>query len=262
MKRELCRAFCDEIRVAEVPVGLAVSTAFRRADGDAVGFYVVRDVARPGFARLEDDGTTIPYLEACGIDFETQTRANALAEILIEHGAELDTEEAVIHTQSMREDDLPRIAMHFVALLLRMNDFLLLRQEHVESAFKEDAARRIKDAVGTRATVQEGEPVGPRLKEVSPDLVLKASGRDPVAVFLANSSQRVNDAIFLQMAASYEAGQAVSVIALLERESSVSQALRQRAANRLTTVPVFTGDEDAAIKRIHREVFGSEGLMH
>lgn len=262
MKTELCRAFCDEISVKEVPIGLAISTAFRRSDGDAVGFYVVRDKSRAGFARLEDDGTTVPYLEASGVDFETQTRAVAFQELLVEYDAEFDDDEAVIRTRTMRENDLPRAAMRFVALLLRLSDFLLLRQEHVESAFKEDAAKRIKEAVGDKARIEENEPVSARLKEVTPDLVLRAGSRNPVAVFLANSAQRVNDAIFLQMAALYEAKQPVSVIALLERETSISRELRQRAANRLTTLPVYTGDEEAAIQRIEREVVGTDNTIH
>jgi hypothetical protein len=262
MRKELCRAFCDEISVRDVPVGLAISTAFHRMDGDAVGFYVVNDRARTGFAHLEDDGTTIPYLEASGVDFETQTRQVAFQELLGEYGAEFDDDDAVIRTPAIKEADLPRAAMRFVALLLRLSDFLLIRQEHVESAFKEDAAKRIKDAVGNRAVIEEGEPVNSRLKEVTPDLVLHASGRDPVAVFLANSPQRMNDAIFLQMAALYEARQSISVIALLERETSVSRDLRQRAANRLATVPVYSGDEEAAIQRIEREVVGTDKAIH
>jgi hypothetical protein len=83
MKEELCRAFCNEITVRNVPVGLAISTAFRRSDGDAIGFYVVCNPMMSGLAHLEDDGQTRPYLEAAGVDFETHTRAKAFATILI-----------------------------------------------------------------------------------------------------------------------------------------------------------------------------------
>jgi hypothetical protein len=41
----------------------------------------------------------------------------------------------------MREAELPRAALRFTALLLRLYDFLLLTQEHVESTFKEDAKK-------------------------------------------------------------------------------------------------------------------------
>jgi uncharacterized protein DUF1828 len=260
MKDELCRAFCNELSVREVPAGLVVSTPFRRADGDAIAFYVVRGGALPGMFRLEDDGQTIPYLEACGVDFETQTRAKAFGELLIEYGAEYDEREAIIHTPLMRETEIPRAAIRFAALLLRLSDFILLTQEHVESTFKEDAVRRIRERLGDRASVVESEPVSQQLAEVVPDLVLRATGRAPVAVFLGQNAQRIYEAIFLQMAALYEAREEVSVIALLEEESSVSREMRQRAANRLAAVPVYKGDELAAIQRIEREVLGSSTI--
>lgn len=260
MKDELCRAFCNEITVKEVPAGLAVSTPFRRSDGDAISFYVVCDAALPGFARLEDDGQTIPYLEACGVDFETQTRVKALDALLKEYSAELDEAEALIHTPNMREAELPRAALRFVALLLRLSDFLLLREEHVESTFKEDAAKRIRDSIGDRATIERDHLVSDRLTEIVPDLVIRAEKRDPVAVFFAQSAPRVYDAIILQMAALYEAKQPLSVIALLEAESSVSREMVKRASNRLSAVTFWNGDEISAIQRIEREVVGARAL--
>lgn len=261
MREELCNAFCNEISVKEVPAGLSVSTAFRRTDGDPIEFYIAKGPAT-GLARLEDDGKTVPYLEACGVDFETQTRAKAFETLLIEYGAEYDSAEAVIHTPFMRDAEVPRAAIRFVALLLRLSDFLLLTQEHVESTFKEDATKRIKDAIGARAVVSEGEAVSERLKEVTPDLVIRPPNRAPVAIFLGQSPQRVYEAIFLQMAALYEARMDVAVVALLEEESSISREMRQRAMNRLAAVPVYRGDEDAAIHRIEREVIGTSATIH
>lgn len=257
MKEEICRAFCDEIVVTEVPVGLAVSTPFRRADGDAIGFYVIRNATLPGLARLEDDGQTMPYLEACGVDFETQTRRKAFDLLLNEYGAEYDEQQNVIQTPNMREEELPRAALRFVALLLRLFDFLLLTQEHVESTFKEDAAKRIALTIGTRATIKEGEPVSENLTEVIPDMVLLAPDRVPVAVFLSQSPSRVHEAIFLHMAALYEAKEPLSVVALLETESTLSHEMHRRARNRLATVTSWEGDETAAVQRIEREVLGT-----
>ena len=262
MKNQICRAFCDEIRVTEVPAGLAVSTALRRADGDAIGFYVIKSPMMPGLAHLEDDGTTIPYLEAAGVDFQTQTRAKALRSILDEYGAQLDEEEALIRTPDVPENELARMSIGFAALLLRLHDFLLLTQDHVESAFREDAKKRIREAVGTRAKIVEDEVVSASLSEVRPDLVIRAPNRDPVAVFLAQSAQRVNDAIFLQMAALYESQDSLSVVALIESDSSISGKLRQRASNRLSAVPVFRNDEGQAVNRIVREAIGTAGMIH
>jgi len=262
MKEELCKAFCDEIRVTDVPIGLAVKTAFRRPDGDAVSFYVVRNPLFPGLAHLEDDGTTIPYLEAAGVDFETQTRARALAHIYEEYGAQYDEEEAVVRTADMPESELARAAIGFAALLLRLYDFLLLTQDHVESTFKEDVKKRLQVALSGRAAISEDEIVNSRLSEVKPDLVIRAENRDPVAVFLAQSAQRVNDAIFLQMAALYESQDSLSVVVMLESDSTISGKLRQRASNRLSALPVYKNDEGQAVQRIVREALGTPGLMH
>ncbi|MCI0599758.1 MAG: DUF1828 domain-containing protein [Beijerinckiaceae bacterium] len=262
MKQELCRAFCEEVCVKNVPIGLAISTPFRRADGDAIGFYVVKNKLEPGLAHLEDDGTTIPYLEAAGIDFETQTRQKAFASILEEYGAQFDEDEMLIRTPDVPEQEIPRVSLGFAALLLRLFDFLLLTQERVESAFREDAKKRIREAIGDQAKLEEDEIVSPSLAEVTADLVIRAQNRIPVAVFLAQSPQRVNDAIFLQMAAFYEAHHPLSVIAMIESDQSIPAKLRQRAANRLTAVPIFRNDEDQAVRRVVREAIGLEAALH
>jgi hypothetical protein len=262
MKEELCRAFCNEISVTEVPIGLAVSTPFRRSDGDAISFYVVRDAAQPGIAHLEDDGETMAYLEACGVDFETQTRRKALEALLAEHYADYDESENVIRTAELKEQDLPRVALGFVALLLRLFDFLLLTPERVGSTFREDATRRIKQTIGDRAVVQENVPVSDRLTEVVPDLMVTAPKRAPVAIFLSQSATRVHEAIFLQMAALYEAKEPLSVVALLETEGTLNSNMHRRARNRLSAVTSWEGDQAAAIQRIEREIVGADGTIH
>jgi Domain of unknown function DUF1828 len=262
MKEELCRAFCNEISVKEVPIGLAISTPFRRSDGDAVSFYVVKTETVPGIARLEDDGQTMPYLEACGVDFETSTRKKAFDELMREYGAQYDEGENLIRTENMREEELPRAALRFVALLLRLYDFLLLTQEHVESTFKEDATKRIKEAIGGRAEIIENSPVSKKLTEVTPDLVISAKGRDPVAIFLSQSATRVHEAIFLQMAALYEAKEPLSVVALLETEGTLTRDMHRRARNRLAAVTSWEGDQIAAIQRIEREAIGVGDTRH
>ena len=243
-------------------MGLAVSTPFRRSDGDAVAFYVVGNPTARGISRLEDDGQTIPYLQACGVDFETQTRKKAFDELLREYGAEHDDQENLIYTPNMKDEEIPRASISFAALLLRLFDFLLLTQEHVESTFKEDAAKSIKHAVGDRAIIREGVPVDAKLAEVIPDLVLSAPSRTPVAVFLSQSATRVHEAIFLQLAALYEAKEPLSVVALLETEGTINRDMHRRARNRLAAVTSWEGDQGAAIQRIEREVLGAGAMIN
>lgn len=254
MKDDLCRAFCDDVCVTATPLGLAVSTAFRRDDGDRVAFYVVEDGY--GMVHLEDDGTTIPDLEEAGVDFETQTRRRALDVLLEGIDGYFDADAVTIRTRSFVRDELASRALAFVGVLLRMNDFLLLTAESVRSTFSEDAARKIKLAIGDKAKIREGEPVNEKLSEANADMVIEVRERAPVAVFFGNSPQRVQDAIFLQMSALYEAKVDLSVIALLETETSIPPSLRRRASNRLATVTEFREDEDAAVSRIVREAIG------
>lgn len=262
MKEELCRAFCNEISVKEVPAGLSIRTPFLRSDGDAISFYVVKTDTIPGAARLEDDGQTIPYLEACGVDFETSTRQKAFEQLLKEYGAVHDEGENVIRTPNMSEAELPRAALRFSAFLLRLYDFLLLTQEHVESTFKEDAKNRIKEAIGDRASVREDVAVSPTLAEIIPDMVISAAGRDPVAVFLAQSAVRIQDAIILQLDALYVVKQSLAVVALVESQSTLSRDMLRRAGNRLAAVTTWEGDQIAAVQRIEREAIGAEITRH
>ena len=251
MKIELCTAFCDGIIVSKVKVGLAVSTAFVRGDGDKVSFYVI-DVPG-GQVRLEDDGATVPTLEAAGVDFTTETRARAIEELLGGAEAFFDEEEMLIKTEPFDRDAIGEKALRFVAALVRFEDFLLLTEERVASTFKQDAALAIRDEVGDSAKIEENTPFA--FDSVKPDMVLRAPERRALAVFLGNSPNRVHDAIFLQMAAN-EANEDIAVIALLERKLTISNDLYQRVTNRVTSVGIWEGDEKASVSRIGREVVG------
>lgn len=261
MKEALCQAFCGDLKLTDVPVGFAVTTTFRRDDGDAVAFYIVRDKSRPGIFRIEDDGATIAYLEGAGVDFSTETRTEAFEALLAAHQVEFDEDEMLLHTEPMTEAELPRAAMRFLSFMLRINDFLLLTKDKVASTFKEDAANRILERMEGKAVVDQDKAVSPALSDTIPDMVIRGPGRPPVAVFFGSSAQRVNDAIFLQMQALYEIMEPVQVIALLERENVINHDLRRRAANRLSAVPIYRGDETTSINRIEREALGA-GTVH
>src|ERR1035437_5921117 len=138
LQEAICNAFCGDLIVRSVPDGLAIGTGFKRENGDDIGFYVIQDKSHQGLYRLEDDGLTIPYLEGCGVDFSAETRKQAFAEILEQYRALYDEDSATIASLSVTKEELPRAALHFVALLLRMADFLLLTPDRVFSSFRED----------------------------------------------------------------------------------------------------------------------------
>lgn len=260
MKDDLCKAFCDELHIREVPVGLAVSTGFDWFGGEPLGFYIVGP-DQSGLYHVEDDGTTLPLIEAEGADLEGQTRLEAFTVMLDEYGVDYDEERAELKTQPVPQDQIPKAAMRFVALLLRVQDLVLLTPERARSTFKEDAARKIREAIGSQADVQENESIAPNI-EFPADLVVTAPGHDPVAVFFASTEQKVLEAVVAQMAAIHEAHVSCAVIALLEKDTSITRKMRRQASNRLTALPIFEGDEAAAIARIRREVLGSQSTVH
>ena len=138
---------------------------------------------------------------------------------------------------------------------------ILLTPERAASTFREDAAQAIRAAVGDQAKIRENESISPNI-EFPADLVIEAENKAPVAVYLAMSEQRVLEAVIAQMAALYEAKVPCSVIALLEKDTSVSRKMLRYAANRLAALPIFQGDQKAAIQRIEREVRGQYPTYH
>lgn len=254
MKEALCKAFCDNLSVRSVRDGLAVSVPFDSANGEPIGFYIIADSV--GKFHIEDDGTTVPMLEASGVDFTTETRSQAFQELLDECGAVFDSNRRDLRTLSIPEEDIPETARRFSSLLLRMQDFLLLTPDRVFGAFRADATRAIKLLMAERAEIRDNAILAEALQEFPADLVIRANSRAPVAVIFGTSEQRVSEAIMLQMAAQYEAHVPCSVIALVEDATLLSNRTRTRAANRLSALPSYKGDEHAAIARIEREVFG------
>lgn len=153
MKEELCKAFCNDLKVSAVPAGLAVTTAFSAADGDRIGFYIIKTSDRE--YRIEDDGTILPYLEGSGVDFRSGTRGEALNELLREYGALIDEQTQEFFIGGIGESDLPSAALKFVAFSLRVRDFMLMTEFRVATTFREDAAKLLKEAVQGKASFEE-----------------------------------------------------------------------------------------------------------
>jgi len=152
MKTELCEAFCSELEVREVPAGLAVGTAFEGLAGDRLGFYIIGPSSSNVWS-IQDDGTTMPYLEAIGADLAIETRKEAFNRLLSEYGASYSDDTCELRIEGLRRDDIPQAAMKFVALLLRVQDLSLLTRDRAESTWVEEALRDIEQATGGKATI-------------------------------------------------------------------------------------------------------------
>lgn len=258
MKEQICRAFCSDLSVREIDAGYAISTPYDDVYGDPIGFYAIGGEA--GEYRLIDNGSTVAFLEAAGASVDSGTRLEVFTALLTEYGANYDDERGELSIPSVTLADLPKAALRFMALLLRLKDLLLLTRERVESTFRDDVIMALRERLKDSAEILEDEPISERLLDVVPDLIMRAPDRDPVALFIATSDQKVNEAIYLQMVAAHEAKMPLSVVAMLEFEGSVKGPLRQRADNRLDAVPRYRKDEFGAIDRVVKEVIGRNML--
>jgi hypothetical protein len=259
VKDQICRAFCSDLSVREIDSGFAISTPYDDVYGDPIGFYAL---AKEGDEyTLIDNGSTMAFIEAAGATVGSGTRHEVFNSLLAEYGANYNEDRGELSIPSVLLTDVPKASLRFMALLLRLKDLLLLTRERVESTFREDVITALREKLRDAAVISEDEAVSERLLDVIPDLVLRAPNRDPVALFIATSDQKVSEAIYLQMAAQHEAKTPLIVVAMLEHEGSVKGPLRQRADNRLDAVPRYRKDEHQAIDRVVKEVIGRKTTM-
>jgi len=261
MKSQICKAFCAELSVREFHNGFAIGTPYGNLSGEPLGFYAVGP-DDDGFYRIMDDGTTIPVIEASGASLDSETRYAAFREILSEYNASYSELERHISIEHVAKDDIASQSIQFIALLLRLQDLLLMTRERIEGSFRDDVLEKLRERFAGRASIRENEPVSHELAAVTPDMVLQASEKEPVAIFVGTTVQKISDAVILHLLATYTQKIPLRVVAVLEEDSSLPRKTEQRASNFLDAVPRYSGDGKESIDRIEREVFGRAAIMH
>lgn len=258
MKEQICRAFCENVQVTAFSGGVAIGTPYQNfISGDPIGIYALGPKA--GVYRLVDNALTLAYLEAEGATMDAASRREALSQILEQYGAAYDEEMGEIFIDGVAEADLPKAVLEFSALLLRLNDLILLTVERVKNAFEDDVRAAIRDEMDKRhIRYVEGQPVSADLADVTPDMVFYPNNRDPVALFIATNDAKLWQAMLLRVIADSERHLPLSVIAVLETETSVSQKVRVQADNRLDAAPRYRSGPSDTIQRIARVVVGNE----
>jgi hypothetical protein len=256
MKEELCAAFCDGLRIASVPAGLAVGTAFQRTDGDSIEFYIIGP-DEAGMYIVQDDGSNIPYLEACGADLSIPARELALAEILEEHAVALDSDTLEIKSGKVHRSQVAKASLRLVAALLRVQDLLLMTRERVERTWVQEVKKDLeKKAAEFHFSIEYDAPVNSDLTDYPADAMLRSHGRAPVALFWGTSDTKIYEALLLQSSARYEARTEVQVVVMLENDNSVTRKARARADNHVIVPRYREGTRDA-IGRVVEAATGS-----
>lgn len=250
-KQALCEAFCEELEIHDVPAGLAVRTPFAYSSGDSIGFYIVRDPNDSGMYRFEDSGLLVPMLEANGIALDSGPRAEAFVRLLGECGAEYDEESRELHSMYMPEIDIPTEAGRFVALLLRMQDFELLRPDAVASTFRFDVEKAITQRFSNVMKVEFRAKLSDAWDNYLADAIISPSHGEPLIVFFGTSEAKVDEAVIMHYdlrAKGYK--NPIALILETAKPAHVTARALQRAQNRLEAIPAFRGDEDAAMEKL------------
>jgi hypothetical protein len=240
--------------VQEVPVGLAISAMFQDDIGDKVGAYLIRD-AETFF--LADDGSFLAELDASGVDVRTGTRVQFLERVLAPASAFVDPETLEIRTPALDQEPSPERIIEFLSALARVQDIKYWTQERVRSTFVEDATAALTKRFLGVATIHRNAAVDEQLLEFPADLVIRPQDpahRGVTAVFLAQTLQKLDEALLLWLEArSHEMGH-LRVAALVEDLSTfpVQSRKAQRTFNRIDATAFYRQDEVAAIERVAR----------
>ena len=253
LQKVLCSAFCAGFEVHPVASGYAISSLFMDRSGDPVSFYL--GAGDSGY-RLEDDGEYLSRLVASGADIE-RGRGQLLDAILGSGLAHWDRDSFEIRTGSFPEAEIPQRVAAFLSALLRARDLELLTREFVRSTFKEDAMQAIIERFESVANIEEDAPVHKDFADFPSDAIIKpkAEGR-PGAIYFVNNNEKLGEALLLQQEARLKQRIDFSVIALIEEPEMalISRRKFQRAQNRDLTMPIFRGDEEAALEQIARKL--------
>lgn len=261
MKRLLCEAFCASLEARQVPVGWAVETPFTDTDGDPLVIYLVRDT-ESGW-RVEDDGCQVPMLEACGVDLTRKTRSAAFNYLLAEYGVLFDSEERTLHTTSIVEKDLGRIAVRFAEFLVRLQDLALLSVPNVRNLFREDAIQAIHQAFSAQAEIEERAELSEGVAGLTADIIVRPPNNKPaLAIFIGTSEERALSALVMKMEAEKYAGIPAYVALLVEqsKKNPIADRTLGLAWSRLDRVLSFRGTEKIAMNSLAKLVDLSPAL--
>lgn len=257
LKRTICSSFCGALSVTPLASGYAVSSPFEDGSGDRLSFYLLP--SPDGFI-IEDDGGYLADLIAKDIPIDQGQRGNMLDAILSQGGAYWDRETFEIKTPSFSAADTPRRVLDFLSAMIRVRDLEMITRDVVRSTFREDATALISKAFGTLADIEEGQPIKAELSEFPADLVIRPGHNAPKAksgaIYFASTNDKLNEALLLKLESERLLSPEFEVVALLEDHDfkGVSRKRFQRAQNRDLAMPIFRGDEIAAMQQIGRKL--------
>ena len=258
LAKSLCNAFCAAVDVRSVATGFAVSSVFLDSAGDPISFYLTETV--DGFV-AEDDGSYLSNLVARDIPIHQGYRGQILDGILAESSASWDRESFEIRSEPFASSEVAQRSIDLLSALIRVRDLELLTRDAVRSTFREDAISALEKAYANYAFIEENAPLDKDFAEFPADVVVRSKSSAPDStvggIYFVNNDAKLNEALLLKMELQQSsANDNFRVIALIEEPTlkQISRRKFQRAQNRSLVMPIFRGDEEAAMRMIGREL--------
>lgn len=256
LRERLQSFFAATVNVRAVPAGYVISTIFRDRSGDPISFYLVED---SDGLHVEDDGDYLANLIARDIPIDQGQRGSLLDSILAESNSYWDRETYEIKSVTFSPEETERRVIDFVSSLIRVRDLELITREVIRSTFREDAASALIARFGKIADIDENAIVSKSFSEFPADFVLRPrgiSGSIPGAIYLVNSNEKMSEALLLHIEMQNNAPDEFAVVGLIEDSDMrlLSRKKFQRTQNRSLPMPIFRGDEDAAMNMIARRL--------
>ena len=255
LEKALCQAYCSSITVRAVPCGYAVSTLFVDRSGDPIGCYIVED--EDGY-RIEDDGEYLARVIGSGLQIDQGQRGRILDDILEEGQAFWDRNTYMIQTRKVCGSEMGERLVEFISSLIRVRDLELLTQERIRSTFREDVIDALRERFGDVAQFRENAAIDEEFHEFPSDLIITPRYDSGVkgAIYTITSNDRLNEALLLLLEARNKGRDDFKIIAIVEDADMkvVNRRNFQRAQNRLPSMPIYRGDEKAAIERVGSEL--------
>lgn len=121
----------------------------------------------------------------------------------------------------------------------------------VKSTFREDALKILEERYQGQFTANNNACVDADFRDFPSDMVLRATQTHHVAAlyFVSGNEKLLEAQLMLDEARSLNRRD-VQIIALVESLTKVSHHKFQRAQNRGLSMPIFLGDETAAMRRV------------
>ena len=259
--KDVCGTFCDGLAMREVPMGFAIRTPFRNADGDAVALYARRDPDFSSRYRFEDDGATMAELQEEGFSLDNEVRGAEFHRLLTEYGCHYDEGEILIHTDYLSEEQMPAYFLKFMALMVRLGDLRMMSRTVVRDTFKIDLQEFVEATFQGMAAVERDASPMATLSDYVADVVVRGPDAT-LAIYAGTTEVKALEAFVLWQ--EMERQGLTGVIPMVVFENAKPATIKARTMARLMNSNVSLGSLGGAqwdVSQKMRQQAGIKGVL-